>query len=135
MTELACPSPPCCSEAEGAGSGLGCRELVGSLPTRGVQIIGVGVLGCRETRGTGAHLGEVEEMSTQLGEPELWLSSAGNTAQGPASSAPALVHYFPLPLLINRSHSFWLCTHKFEVEFLLGLSVRWRREGGGRSEF
>lgn len=76
MIELACPSPPCCSEAEGAGSGLG-----GPPPTRGIQMIGFGVLGYRETRGTGAHLGAVEEMSTQLGEPWLGLSSAGNTAR------------------------------------------------------
>lgn len=114
---------------------MGCRELMGPPPTRGIQMIGVGVLGYRETRGTGAHLGAVEEMSIQLGEPGLGLSSAGNTTRGPASSAPGLVHHFSLPLLINRSHNFYLCTHKFEVEFLLGLSVRWRREGGGRSDF
>lgn len=71
MTELACPSPPCFLEAEGAGSGMGCRELMGPPPTRGIQMIGVGVLGYRETRGTGAHLGAVEEMNIQLGEPGL----------------------------------------------------------------
>lgn len=40
-----------------------------------------------------------------------------------------LVHHFSLPLLINLNHSIWLCTHKFEVEFLPGLSARWRRAG------
>lgn len=61
--------------------------------------------------------------------PSFLTCFAGQTAQGPVSSAPALVHYFSLPFLINLNHSFWLCTHKFEVEYLPDLSVRWRREG------
>lgn len=98
MIELACPSPPCCSEAEGAGSRLGDRELGGPPPTRGIQMIGVGVLGYREIRGTGAHLGAVEEMSIQLGEPWLGLSSAGNTA-------PALLHQLLLLSTTFLHHS------------------------------
>lgn len=122
------------------GCGLGHRELVSPPTNRGVQIIGWGACLLRETR---AWLGAVEERSTpprELGKvdllgsgaeppPRLLAYFAGQTARIPASSAPVLVHPFSLPLLINMSHSFWLCTHKFEVEFLPGLSIRRRREG------
>lgn len=100
-------------------------------------------LRCLSAQGNQSWLGAGDERSTPPGElrkadllesgaeplPRFLACFIGQTAQVPASSAPALVLPFSLPLLINLNHSFWLCSHKFEVEFLPGLSVRWRREG------
>lgn len=80
-----------------------------------------------------AQLGEVGDvdLSGLLAErlPEVSSLLCWETARVSISSAPALVHHFSLPLLINLNSNFCFCTHKFEVELLPGLSVRWRRAG------
>lgn len=125
------------------GVWAGLQEAGGPTTSKGCSDHRVRVLVCAGPRGTGAHLGAVEGMSSQLAElgivdplglgaerlPRFSFLLCWKNSPSPCLLSPALVRHFSLPLLINLNHSVWLCTHKFEVEFLPGLSGRWRREG------
>lgn len=97
---------------------------------------------CGGFRGIGVYLGVVEGMSfwfVELGKVDFlgfgverlfrffflfcWKNSSSF-----CFFSFVFVRYFFLLFLINLNYSVWFCIYKFEVEFLLGLLGRWRRE-------
>lgn len=83
----------------------------------------------------GACPGVMGEMSNAAGDLDLQVSSWA-FCSFPACFQRQVFGPWPYPcpplhstLLISLNQNFWLYIHKFEVEFLTSLSVRWRRAG------
>lgn len=90
----------------------------------------------RRAWGDGACPGVVREMSNAARDLNLQVSGWASCSFPDCLPEMDFFCLWPYPcpplhstLLISLNQIFWLYIHKFEVEFLTSLSVRWRRAG------